>query len=65
MREGKHRIGQLEIEIRNSKAYIAHTDTLCGSIANTNEAVKLLIKSTGRIVKYIYFFNVMYQNLKF
>lgn len=52
LKEGKHRIGQLEIEIRNNKAYIAHTDTLCGSIANTNEAVKLLIKSTGCSVAY-------------
>ncbi|XP_022906307.2 N-acetylglucosamine-6-phosphate deacetylase [Onthophagus taurus] len=45
--QGKHNIGQLEIEIRDNKAYIAGTDTLCGSIATMNKCVQIFMQSTG------------------
>lgn len=46
LEDGKHNIGQLPIEIRNKRAYIAGTDTLCGSIASMIECVQLFKKST-------------------
>lgn len=45
--EGKHTIGQFEIEVRENKAFVAGTNTLCGSIATMNECVKIFKKSTG------------------
>nr|XP_022906307.1 N-acetylglucosamine-6-phosphate deacetylase [Onthophagus taurus]XP_022906308.1 N-acetylglucosamine-6-phosphate deacetylase [Onthophagus taurus]XP_022906309.1 N-acetylglucosamine-6-phosphate deacetylase [Onthophagus taurus] len=45
--QGKHNIGQLEIEIRDNKAYIAGTDTLCGSITTMNKCVQIFMQSTG------------------
>lgn len=50
LEEGRHHIGQFNIEIRDRKAYIAGTDTLCGSIATMNECVKLFLKATGKQV---------------
>lgn len=45
--EGKHRIGDKYIEIRDDAAYLADTDVLCGSIAKMNECVKFFKESTG------------------
>lgn len=47
LKEGIHQLGQLEIEVRNSRAYIAGTDTLCGSIANMSECVRFFKEATG------------------
>lgn len=47
LEHGKHQIGQLEIEIRDKKAFIANTDTLCGSIATMDECVRIFRKETG------------------
>ncbi|CAG9771367.1 unnamed protein product [Ceutorhynchus assimilis] len=49
---GKHKIGQLDIEIKNHKAFIANTNTLCGSIASLIECVRNLILATGCPVEY-------------
>lgn len=45
--EGKHRIGQFEIEVRENKAFVAGTNTLCGSIATMNDCVKIFKEATG------------------
>lgn len=47
LEEGTHHIGQMAIEVRQGKAYIAGTDTLCGSIASMNECIKVFLKATG------------------
>lgn len=46
LQEGIHHIGQLKMEVRDSKAFIAGTDTLCGSIAPMDECVRIFMKST-------------------
>lgn len=45
--DGIHYIGQLTIEIRGNKAFIAGTDTLCGSIAPMDECIRIFQQSTG------------------
>lgn len=50
--EGIHKIGQMEIEIRSGHAYVAGTNTLCGSISNMNECVKIFKKATGCSAEY-------------
>lgn len=47
LNEGQHKIGQMNVEIRDGRAYIAGTDTLCGSVASMIECVQILIKATG------------------
>ncbi|XP_076251156.1 N-acetylglucosamine-6-phosphate deacetylase [Rhynchophorus ferrugineus] len=47
LNEGQHKIGQLDIEIRDNKAFIAGTNTLCGSIATMSECVRNFMKATG------------------
>ncbi|TMW53975.1 hypothetical protein DOY81_000907 [Sarcophaga bullata] len=47
LEEGIHHIGQLKLEVKESKAFIAGTDTLCGSIAPLDECVRIFKKSTG------------------
>lgn len=46
LEEGMHRIGQYNIEVRDHKAYIAGTNTLCGSIATMDECVRTFRKET-------------------
>lgn len=47
LEEGMHRIGQYNIEVRNHKAFIAGTTTLCGSIAPMDECVRIFKKATN------------------
>lgn len=47
LEEGTHHIGQLAIEVRNGRAFVAGTDTLCGSIATMNQCVQIFKKATG------------------
>ncbi|XP_074108969.1 N-acetylglucosamine-6-phosphate deacetylase isoform X2 [Cotesia typhae] len=47
LQEGVHRLGQLNIEIKSNQAYIANTNTLCGSIAPMTECVKFFKEATG------------------
>lgn len=51
LEEGIHHIGQLKLEVKDSKAFIAGTDTLCGSIAPLDECVRIFKKSTGMFSK--------------
>lgn len=52
LEEGTHRIGQLAIEIREGKAFICGTNTLCGSIATMNKCVQLFQEATGCSLEY-------------
>ncbi|CAH1159796.1 unnamed protein product [Phaedon cochleariae] len=47
LHEGKYKIGQLDIDIRDGKAYVAGTNTLCGSIATMIECVKFFMEATA------------------
>jgi N-acetylglucosamine-6-phosphate deacetylase len=47
LEEGIHRIGQLSMEVRNRKAFVANTNTLCGCIDFMDECVKIFKQSTG------------------
>lgn len=46
LEEGTHRIGQFAVQVRDKKAFIAGTDTLCGSIAPMDECIRTFKKST-------------------
>ncbi|XKL64746.1 hypothetical protein PGB90_004832 [Kerria lacca] len=46
LHEGVHRIGELEIEIKENCAHIVGTNTLCGSILPLNKCVKLFDEYT-------------------
>lgn len=52
LEEGMHRIGQYNIEVRDHKAYIAGTTTLCGSIAPMDECVRIFKKATNCPIEY-------------
>ncbi|XP_067000311.2 N-acetylglucosamine-6-phosphate deacetylase [Anabrus simplex] len=47
LREGTHQLGQQTIEVRKGRAYLAGTDTLCGSIATMIECVRYFLDATG------------------
>jgi N-acetylglucosamine-6-phosphate deacetylase len=52
LEDGMHRIGQYSIEVRNHKAFIAGTNTLCGSIAPMDECVRIFKKETNCPIEY-------------
>ncbi|XP_060531641.1 N-acetylglucosamine-6-phosphate deacetylase [Cylas formicarius] len=52
LEEGRHKIGQMDVEIRDHKAFVAGTNTLCGSVATMIECVRNLIQATGCSVEY-------------
>ncbi|XP_015437191.1 PREDICTED: putative N-acetylglucosamine-6-phosphate deacetylase [Dufourea novaeangliae] len=47
LEEGIHKLGQFKIEMRMGRAYIAGTDTLCGSTAEMSKCVRLFKEATG------------------
>nr|XP_012223871.1 PREDICTED: putative N-acetylglucosamine-6-phosphate deacetylase isoform X1 [Linepithema humile] len=47
LEEGIHQLGQFEIEIRKESAYIAGTDTLCGSTTEMPKCVRHFKEATG------------------
>ncbi|XP_035734323.1 N-acetylglucosamine-6-phosphate deacetylase-like isoform X1 [Vespa mandarinia] len=47
LKEGVHQLGQLDIEVRKGRAYIAGTNTLCGSVAEMSECVRIFKEATG------------------
>ncbi|VEN38144.1 unnamed protein product [Callosobruchus maculatus] len=47
LQDGEYKIGQLNVEVRENKAYIKGTDTFCGSIASMIECVKIFMEATG------------------
>ncbi|XP_033320809.2 N-acetylglucosamine-6-phosphate deacetylase isoform X1 [Megalopta genalis] len=46
LEEGIHQLGQLDIEMRAGRAYIAGTNTLCGSTAEMSKCVRLFKEAT-------------------
>ncbi|ETN61953.1 N-acetylglucosamine-6-phosphate deacetylase [Anopheles darlingi] len=50
--EGRHRIGQMEIEIRSGRAYVAGTNTLCGSIAPMDECIRFFKTASSCSIEY-------------
>ncbi|XP_030745528.1 N-acetylglucosamine-6-phosphate deacetylase [Sitophilus oryzae] len=52
LNEGEHKIGQLDVEIRDNKAFVAGTNTLCGSIASMIDCVKNFMKATDCSMEY-------------
>ncbi|XP_014215446.1 N-acetylglucosamine-6-phosphate deacetylase [Copidosoma floridanum] len=51
LQEGVHQLGQLAIEIRQGRAYIAGSETLCGSIADMAGCVRFFQKASGKFLK--------------
>lgn len=49
LEEGIHQLGQFKIEIRKGCAYIAGTDTLCGSITEMSKCVRYFKDATGKL----------------
>ncbi|XP_003703368.1 N-acetylglucosamine-6-phosphate deacetylase [Megachile rotundata] len=47
LEEGVHQLGQFKIEMRSGRAYIAGTDTLCGSTAEMSKCVRHFKEATG------------------
>ncbi|XP_017760179.1 PREDICTED: N-acetylglucosamine-6-phosphate deacetylase [Eufriesea mexicana] len=47
LEEGVHQLGQLKIEMHSGSAYIAGTDTLCGSTAEMSKCVRNFKEVTG------------------
>ncbi|CAL7945316.1 unnamed protein product [Xylocopa violacea] len=47
LEEGVHQLGQYKIEMRRGRAYIAGTDTLCGSTAEMSKCVRHFKEVTG------------------
>jgi len=45
--DGIHHLGDKQIEVKNLKAYIANTNTLCGSVTSLDECMRYFIKSTS------------------
>ncbi|XP_020802147.1 N-acetylglucosamine-6-phosphate deacetylase [Drosophila serrata] len=52
LEEGVHHIGQLPLEVKQGKAFIAGTETLCGSIAPMDECVRIFKKATDCSIVY-------------
>ena len=51
LEEGMHHIGQFSIEVRGGRAYVAGTNTLCGSITPLNDCIKIFKKASGSFLK--------------
>ncbi|XP_015596952.1 N-acetylglucosamine-6-phosphate deacetylase [Cephus cinctus] len=47
LKEGVYRLGQYDIEVRDERAYIAGTETLCGSTAEMSHCVRFFREATG------------------
>ncbi|XP_005191549.1 N-acetylglucosamine-6-phosphate deacetylase [Musca domestica] len=47
LEEGIHHIGQFKLEVKDSMAFVAGTNTLCGSIAPLDECVRIFRKATN------------------
>ncbi|KAE9544858.1 hypothetical protein AGLY_000401 [Aphis glycines] len=45
--DGIHYLGDKQIEVKNSKAYIANTNTLCGSVTPLDECMRYFLNATN------------------
>lgn len=50
LQDGIHYLGDKLIEVKNSKAYIANTNMLCGSVTSLDECMRYFIKSTSEFI---------------
>lgn len=48
LEEGIHHIGQHKLQVKDGKAFVAETETLCGSITPLDECVRIFQKATGK-----------------
>lgn len=53
--DGIHYLGDKQIEVKNSMAYIANANTLCGSVTSLDECMRYFIKSTSKFKKVCYY----------
>lgn len=54
--DGRHKIGQMDIEIKGGIAFVAGTNTLCGSVTSLLECVKFFHKASGKFLFSINYF---------
>lgn len=47
--DGIHHLGDKPIEVKNSKAYLVNTNTLCGSITSLDDCLRYFIDSTSKL----------------
>lgn len=52
LHDGVHKLGQLDIEVRDGRAFLLGLDTLCGSIASMDGCVRFFRQATGCSVVY-------------
>jgi N-acetylglucosamine-6-phosphate deacetylase len=50
LQEGTHHIGQMDVEVKDNRAYVAGTTTLCGSIATMSECIQHFKSATGILI---------------
>jgi len=55
--DGIHHLGDKQIEVKNSKAYIANTNTLCGSVTSLDECMRYFINSTSEFKQFLFIYN--------
>lgn len=46
--DGIHHLGDKQIEVKDSKAFIAKTNTLCGSVTSLDECMRYFLNSTSK-----------------
>lgn len=51
--DGVHHLGDKQIEVKNSKVYIANTNTLCGSMTSLDQCMRYFISSTSKFNKFL------------
>jgi N-acetylglucosamine-6-phosphate deacetylase len=54
--DGIHHLGDEQIEVKNSKAYIANTNTLCGSMTFLDECMRYFISSTSKFIELLLYY---------
>lgn len=62
--DGIHHLGDKEIEVKNSKAYVANTNTLCGSVTSLDECMRYFIKSTSKFKQFLFIYNTILTEKK-
>lgn len=60
--DGIHHLGDKQIEVKHSKAYIANTKTLCGSVTSLDECMRYFINSTSKFKNIIFMVQCKLRN---
>lgn len=61
---GVHHLADKLIEVKDSKAYIFNTKTLCGSMTSLNVCLKNFIRATGELKTKSFKVNIHKENVK-